>query len=257
MLRPPALALSLTVLVSLLTVSLGDADPRNWMHSPTQWPVPRGGEGQVRWAREVEGRADWEDAGRASHRTLPQGVARGGVQNKICSEWHDMRVQFNRAMGQMQSGAQKPSAKEELLELNWSLMHVLSQSPLVEDDCSERRALLANLKRISQLQKDNLTLRLQHVVKHPSTTRRSGRGGEGDNPLQYEGVQQETFTQYWQQHSQQKISEHQPQPQHTLPPPMAATTRVMPPSRTIGGRSSVPLDEYAFHRRQVSLIWDV
>jgi len=81
-----------------------------------------------------------------------------------CSSWKDIRMQFNRAMAQLQSNAHQPSAKETAKELNCWLMHLLSQ-PDANMNSHERRALLLNLKRISQLQKENLRLKLEHATR--------------------------------------------------------------------------------------------
>uniref|UniRef100_A0A7S4K7A4 Uncharacterized protein n=1 Tax=Guillardia theta TaxID=55529 RepID=A0A7S4K7A4_GUITH len=81
-----------------------------------------------------------------------------------CSSWKDIRMQFNRAMAQLQSNAHQPSAKETAKELNCWLMHLLSQ-PDANMNSHERKALLLNLKRISQLQKENLRLKLEHATR--------------------------------------------------------------------------------------------
>mmetsp|Transcript_2815 Transcript_2815/g.4583 ORF Transcript_2815/g.4583 Transcript_2815/m.4583 type:complete len:726 (+) Transcript_2815:123-2300(+) len=85
--------------------------------------------------------------------------------------WRDMRVHFNRAMAQLQSDAQQPSAKEAAKELSSWLMQILSQ-PEGDMNPHEKRALVTNLKRISQLQKENLQLKLKQVVSSTSGQRR-------------------------------------------------------------------------------------
>ena len=253
--RALPLGLPLTIVVSLLTVTAGDADPRAWTPSFTQRPVgaPRTG---------------------------------GLMEDKLvehCSELRDMRVQLNRAMGQLQSKAQQPSAKEAARELNCWLMQLLSH-PHVDGNSIERRALLTNLKRISQLQKDNLKLRLQHVVQHPSGMgSRSVREGICEErelpfknlrrePLQVElcgnllqrkdpscrsgdlQLEQAAPEQALRAHVQGTSWEWQKPPEGAASGeprcvPQAAETRNLRPRAIIGGRSTAPLDEYAFHRR--------
>ena len=252
-----AWVLRAAVAVSILTVTAnGDADPRAWTPA------------------------------------MPQGAA-GAPRAGDSSQLRDVRVQLNRAMGQLQSNAQQPSAKEAARDLNCWLMHVLSQ-PHVDDNSSERRALLTNLKRISQLQKDNLRLRLQHIVQCPAgmgprsvcegnceecedredhEDREEREERELQLETRQEPLQAQLFgdLQRWKvtieksaptqapapatrSQEQRAVREWQTTPpQHSGVLQPAETRPMLRPRALIGGRSAAPLDEYAFHRRGQNL----
>jgi hypothetical protein len=256
----------LSVFISILTLSRGDADPREWLRGPPQALLRM----QTPGVREGTPRPH-EVLGTRIDTAYAEQLQECGVQQNVTgSEWHDMRVQLNRAMGQLQSNAQHGSAKEFARDLNCWLMHLLSQPP-VDGTSQERRALLTNLKRISQLHKDNLRLRLQHIVNNPSRA----RGGDHDDDLQ--AGMRHAFSQYDVQQwgrtlspapassqvppeesgvgapyeALQDLHIEQPQRQssqaeaaaNACASPPASVPRVLPPSRTIGGRSSSRLDE--------------
>ena len=211
-------------------------------------------------------RGDGIDAGRGSKPPLSHNVD--------CSEWYDMRVQLNRAMGQLQSEAQQPSAIETARDLNCWLMHMLSQ-PELSSNSTEHRALLTNLRRISQLQKDNLRLRLEKVMNEPSRRSRGGDVGEmsergavmpeasGDvarwSAADATQHQQGQGVHDWKQHQRPARQPHNLQAQQSVQPPLNAQYggQAARPgmqaryhtARPIIGRSGVYMDEYTFHRR--------
>ena len=156
----------MALLFAHFTASLGDADPREWISSTRR--------ARPSFVSNIPGPAS---AARGERMSAGKMSSRALRNDANCSEWYDMRVQLNRAMGQLQSEAQQPSAKEAARDLNCWLMYMLCQ-PELGNNSTEHRALLTNLRRISQLQKDNLRLRLEKVISQPSGRSRAWEGAE-------------------------------------------------------------------------------
>ena len=187
-----ASTLRLLALALLFALSLGNADPRG-LGAPVRppgAPLARRSEGDAMTipsqSKPAAVCADGQGGSALAHGS--GALVAPNASHPLASEWHDMCVQLNRAMAQLQSNAPRRSAKEASRDLNRWLMHLLSQ-PQPDEHANEplsyeRRALLTNLKRISQLQKDNLRLRLQHIANNPSSMRSLARARGGDEALQ-------------------------------------------------------------------------
>ena len=281
----------------LFALSLGDADPRG-LGAPVRppgAPLARRSESDAitvpSQSKPAAVCADGEGAP-----ALAQGsgaMVAPNASHPLASEWHDMCVQLNRAMAQLQSKAPRRSAKEASRDLNRWLMHLLSQ-PQPDEHANEplsyeRRALLTNLKRISQLQKDNLRLRLQHIANNPSSMRSLARARGGDEALPLrrtvspgpayselppgpkrtaldnsESIKRERERASLDaaaellRHPQPPLAVHRPAPAPQLPQSRAGgaelATRALHaprglPPARLMGGGRQPLDEYAFHRR--------
>ena len=253
--------LRVALLFAHFTASLGDADPREWIRS-TQRARPS-------FVSNIPGPAS---AARGERMSAGKMSSRAIRNDANCSEWYDMRVQLNRAMGQLQSEAQQPWAKEAARDLNCWLMYMLCQ-PELGNNSTEHRALLTNLRRISQLQKDNLRLRLEKVISQPSGRSRAWEAAENSehasvlsassgDVLQWEppapaSTQQQLHVQGTNQRQrpahEQRIPQQQPEVQpvsgvhHSVQTSMA---HMMSSARPMIGRSG---DEYAYHRRGPNL----